>query len=639
MNLAITLLVALGLASVIGTILKQNEPYQNYIVKFGPFWHNIFEQLGLYDIYSSGWFILILVFLVATTSLCLYRNTPKILAGLKQYREDMQEAQLVSLADHRRHRTSLGRDETVAKLAEYFRRLGYRSRVKQHGETTTIAAMKGAANRYGYLFTHCAVVIICIGGFLDSNVPLKIRAAQGLLQAETRDIPISRIPDVSKLPVGNSSFRAGVSIPEGRAVRAAFINLGAGYLVQPLPFTILLEDFRVEHYPSGQPKSFESDLVIEDGGTRLEKTIAVNHPLTYKGYTIYQASFGDGGSNLDVRLHDLASPAVHDHSLTVGQALPLEYGGETYRLEMEEFRKFNIFANEDPALDKKFRDFGPSVNFKVRRSDGRANEYLNYMYPITVEGREFLLSGVRSSLEEEFRYLHIPADDEGTSGRFFALLNLLRDGEKLRRIYAVNRSALLPGGAPGGTVTEQDVSDVTLRLVRLFLDGGFPGLQQQSDPAADEETARTLSSASMKILRFGMEQAYLAVLADAGMDVTAVSEHDIRFLNDAIVSLSALHQYGFPYFLQLTGFEHVEASGLQIARSPGTKWVYLGFGLLILGVFLLFYVSHNRLWVHVKPGVTGTEMVLAGTRARHARDFSRYFAQISRTIEQTFPQN
>ena len=109
--------------------------------------------------------------------------------------------------------------------------------------------MKGAANRYGYLFTHCAVVIICIGGFLDSNVPLKIRTVQGLLQVETRDIPISRIPDKSKLPVGNSSFRASVSIPEGRAVRAAFVNLGAGYLVQPLPFTILLEDFRVEHYP------------------------------------------------------------------------------------------------------------------------------------------------------------------------------------------------------------------------------------------------------------------------------------------------------------------------------------------------------------------------------------------------------
>ena len=633
MDLAITLLVALALASVIGTILKQNEPYQNYIVKFGPFWHGVFERLGLYDIYSSGWFILILAFLVTTTSICLYRNGPRILATLKQYREDMQETQLLNLADHSRHHTTLAYEDTVAKLAACFRELGFRIRIKRQEGSATLAAMKGAGNRFGYLFTHCAVVIICIGGFLDSNVPLKIRSLQGQLQAETRELPISRIPDKSKLTVNNTSFRASVSIPEGRAVGAAFINLGAGYLVQPLPFIILLEDFRVEHYPSGQPKSFESDLVIQDGETRLAETIAVNHPLKYKGYTIYQASFGDGGSKLDFMLHDLASPAVHEHSSNVDQSLALQYGEESFQLEMEEFRKFNIFPNEDPAIDKKFRDFGPSVNFKLRRTDGRANEYLNYMYPITLEGREFLLSGVRSSLQDEFRYLHIPADDDGSPARFLALLGILQDTERLRRIYADRQAVLLSGNSLDGKITGQDVGNVALRITRLFLDGGFPLLQQQFDPAMDEETVQTVNSASMKILRFGLEQAYLAMLADAGMDDMDISDRDIQFLNDAIVTLSALHQYGSPYYLQLTGFEHVEASGLQIARAPGAKWVYLGFTLLIIGVFLLFYVPHQRLWAIIKPVESGAEILLAGSRTRHARDFSRYFRQISRTIE------
>ena len=546
MNLAITLLVALALASVIGTILKQNEPYQNYIVKFGPFWHGIFEQLGLYDIYSSGWFILILAFLVTSTSICLYRNTPRILASLKQYREDMQEQQLLNLADHSRHLTTLTHDAAVARLTACFKRLGFKTRINRQDGSTTLAGMKGASNRFGYLFTHSAIVIICIGGFLDSNVPLKIRHMQGLLQAETRDLPISQIADKSKLPVSNSSFRASVSIPEGRAAGAAFVNLGAGYLVQPLPFIILLEEFRVEHYPSGQPRSFESDLVIQEGEQRLEKTIAVNHPLSYKGYTIYQASFGDGGSKLDFKLHDLAAPATQDYSATVNQSLDLEHSGVVYRLEMEEFRKFNIFANEDPAVDKKFRDFGPSVNFKIRRTDGRAKEYLNYMYPITVEGREFLLSGVRSSLEEEFRFLHIPVDDDGSAGRFFALLSLLQDEEKLLRTYAANQATLLPGSALDGKVSEQDVSNVTLRLIRLFLDGGFPLLQQQVDPAMDDKTARTVNSASMKILRFGLEQAFRATLADAGLDVAEITDRDTQFLNDAIITLSALHQVRLP---------------------------------------------------------------------------------------------
>ena len=45
MNLAITV----GIASIVGTVLKQNEPYQNYISKFGPFWFEVFNSLGLYE--------------------------------------------------------------------------------------------------------------------------------------------------------------------------------------------------------------------------------------------------------------------------------------------------------------------------------------------------------------------------------------------------------------------------------------------------------------------------------------------------------------------------------------------------------------------------------------------------------------
>ena len=635
MNLAVTLLVALALASVIGTILKQNEPYQNYIVKFGPFWHSLFERLGLYDIYSSSWFILILAFLVTSTSICLYRNGPRIIASARRYQEDMQAAQLLNLPDHSRHQTRLDPDETVAKLAGCFRDLGFKVRIKARETGATVAAMKGASNRFGYLFTHCAVVIICIGGFLDSNVPLKFKTLRGELQAETRNLPVSRIPEHSKLPATNTSFRASVSIPEGRAVGAAFVNLGAGYLVQPLPFVILLEDFRVEHYPSGQPKSFESDLVIRHGDKRVEHTIAVNHPLTYEGYTIYQASFGDGGSRLDFTLHDLTAPGTRAHSLRVNEALALEHGGETLNLEAEEFRKFNIFPNEDPTIAKEFRDFGPSISYKLRRPDGRAHEYLNYMYPITLEGREFLLSGVRAALEEEFRYLHIPADDAGSPDRFLALLDLLQDEARLARIYAERQALLLAGNTLDGNVTATDVANVTLRIVRLFLAGGFATLQQQIDPAMDEAAADAVNSASMKILRFGLEQAYLTLLADAGLETAELSDRDLQFLNDAIVTLSALHQYGSPYYLQLTDFEHVEASGLQIARAPGAKWVYLGFTLLSIGVFLLFYVPHQRLWARVRPGAAGAEIVLAGTRTRHACDFSRYFKQISRKVAET----
>ena len=71
MRFAVSLLTIIGIASIIGTVLKQNEPYSNYIIKFGQFWFDVFEKLGLYDVYHAAWFLLILLFLVISTSLCV----------------------------------------------------------------------------------------------------------------------------------------------------------------------------------------------------------------------------------------------------------------------------------------------------------------------------------------------------------------------------------------------------------------------------------------------------------------------------------------------------------------------------------------------------------------------------------------
>jgi len=74
MRFAIALLTVICIASVIGTVVKQNEPLNNYINQFGPFWAEVFGVLNLYSIYSAGWFLLILAFLVISTSLCIARK-------------------------------------------------------------------------------------------------------------------------------------------------------------------------------------------------------------------------------------------------------------------------------------------------------------------------------------------------------------------------------------------------------------------------------------------------------------------------------------------------------------------------------------------------------------------------------------
>ena len=94
MRFAISLLTVICIASVIGTVLKQHEPLNNYINQFGPFWAEVFGKLTLYAVYSAWWFLLILAFLVTSTSLCIARNTPKILADLNAYKENKREQSL-----------------------------------------------------------------------------------------------------------------------------------------------------------------------------------------------------------------------------------------------------------------------------------------------------------------------------------------------------------------------------------------------------------------------------------------------------------------------------------------------------------------------------------------------------------------
>ena len=64
MRFAITMFSFVAIASIIGTILKQNEPYESYLIKLGQFWFEIFEILGLYNVYQAFWFLAILIFLI-----------------------------------------------------------------------------------------------------------------------------------------------------------------------------------------------------------------------------------------------------------------------------------------------------------------------------------------------------------------------------------------------------------------------------------------------------------------------------------------------------------------------------------------------------------------------------------------------
>ena len=58
-----------------------------------------------------------------------------------------------------------------------------------------------------------------------------------------------------------------------------------------LPFTVTLKDFGMETYPSGEPKSFNSYVLINDTKGERAVNIMVNHPARVGAWKIYQVGY------------------------------------------------------------------------------------------------------------------------------------------------------------------------------------------------------------------------------------------------------------------------------------------------------------------------------------------------------------
>ena len=641
MNLAITLLVAVAIASVIGTVLQQNEPYQNYIIKFGPFWFEVFETLGLYDVYSAGWFLAILAFLVASTSVCIYRNGPNMLRDMSSWRLNVQLHSLRAFRHRSEWEVQAEPAQVEAALTTAARARGYRLRRQEKDGRLLLAAMKGNWNRMGYLFTHTAIVVICVGGLVDGNIPLKVKELTGQLRVETRDIPASQVPQVSWLPVGNPSFRGSITIPEGTSANLVFLRMRDGYLIQPLPFTVEVTDFRIEHYFTGQPKSFESDLVIHDPelDEPLETTIAVNHPLFYRGYAFYQASFSDGGTRMRLQALPLAhaQPEGEKFEGEVFDTLPVETTAGPLQIELTDFRLFNINPMEEEG-ERQFRNFGPSFTFKVRDIAGNALEYENYMAPVELEGRLFYLSGVRGSPNEQFHFLHIPADPlDGGLDRFLRFNASLHDEERVRRIAHAATQGSFDQVRMENPTLARDVEETMVRLVGLFARDGFDAVVEQVEHNVLEDRRDSVLDAYLRVLHTILAGLYEDVLRQEGVEPRAgLSDADIQFFDDALNAMASIGVYGAPFYLQLLDFDHIQATGLQIARAPGKNVVYLGFTLLCIGIFLMFYVARRRLWFWVDTSQAGTRVLLAGAANRNTHDFEQEFTGLAGALDGYF---
>ena len=277
LKLAIVLFLAIAAFSILGTVIEQGETLafyqQNYPedpALFGFLNWKVILALGLDRVYHTRWFLSLLVLFGSSLTACTFtRQLPALKAARRWsfYTRPQQFAKLALSAEIANFSTDA--QPASDKIASLLQEKNYRvfregegDRNGTSGEGEKIYARKGIAGRIGPIVVHASMLIILAGAIVGNTAG--VVAQQMIPSGETQAID-------------------------------NFTDVGPRSQPQKLQQWLLhVNRFWIDYTLNGAIDQFYTDLSVvdADGNERLRKTISVNDPLRYQGFTVYQTDWG-----------------------------------------------------------------------------------------------------------------------------------------------------------------------------------------------------------------------------------------------------------------------------------------------------------------------------------------------------------
>ena len=292
-KLAIILFILIAATSIIGTVIDQGDTIAQYKLIYGSTVFHILYWLGFLNIYSSWYFVGLAILLILTMIISSVNKLPKVIKNIINPNTSFDDA--LKKNSYKAKYTIMQSSKNPAEILN--------SAEKTFGKKFGKPVLKNIDENIEHFKNSengKVQKISSKNGDANSSADNKKNNSGNLLFFSKNSI--FRIsPNIAHL--GAIVILAGVILGVTLGYRS-YTNIKVGQTVQHsyllknnnpvlLPFKIKLDNYVTKYYKNGMPKAYISTLtIIKKHINILTKSIRVNHPLTYDGITIYQASYG-----------------------------------------------------------------------------------------------------------------------------------------------------------------------------------------------------------------------------------------------------------------------------------------------------------------------------------------------------------
>ncbi len=235
MHFGMLLLVLVMVCSLAGSLIVQQREPMDYVNRYGAEASKVILALGLDDVFSAPYFIVLMAALCINLTLCSVTRLPatrRAGALLRKQAASIPPAQALTAGQ-------------AQALCAHLRRRGYR-REEADGRTLFLKNLPGF---YGAFLVHLSFLLILVVG------------VAAVLTAEVTDEVV--------MPGETITLENGTRVT--------------------------VDSFRIEDETGTLDYASQLTAVSADGQRQASKLVRVNEPMSFEGYKLYQQTYGTAG--------------------------------------------------------------------------------------------------------------------------------------------------------------------------------------------------------------------------------------------------------------------------------------------------------------------------------------------------------